>query len=409
MNKTVIARIGLMFIASLIAENCIGQTVDEFIAMSQEYHPGLKALRLDYEAALQVAQQQTDYPDPQVNVALGVLPVETRLGAQKFKVGVSQQIPWKGFLNAKKSLAESQADVKASLDEIQEIDIEYSIRSAYSTLLFMENKKQVIREKLNILNVLEELSKSNLRAGRGKLSNVLMVERQREGLISDLSIVDKQKEGPTIMINRLSGRALDSSIDLQPQIDLIKKIDEYVRYASDDHPQLDVLKKRKLSSGKAVELLAYEEKPKIGLGLEYSWIERRSDVSIPNNGRDILMPMGSISIPIHTSRYGARRQEEKLKQESYDAMILDMKDMYKMDIAKAQSTIELAQMNIDKINGLRKITSETIQLLRSEYASDGTRFEELLRLEMDLTDYNLQIALYELDIHLAQATLKKYE
>ena len=202
---------------------------------------------------------------------------------------------------------------------------------------------------------------------------------------------------------------LDSSIDLQPQIDLIKKIDEYVRYASDDHPQLDVLKKRKLSSGKAVELLAYEEKPKIGLGLEYSWIERRSDVSIPNNGRDILMPMGSISIPIHTSRYGARRQEEKLKQESYDAMILDMKDMYKMDIAKAQSTIELAQMNIDKINGLRKITSETIQLLRSEYASDGTRFEELLRLEMDLTDYNLQIALYELDIHLAQATLKKYE
>jgi outer membrane protein TolC len=337
------------------------------------------------------------------------LPVETRLGAQRFKIGVAQPIPWKGLLNAKKSLAESQADVKASLDDIQEIDIEYSIRSAYSTLIFMEAKKEVIREKLEILNVLEELSKSNLRAGKGKLSNVLMVQRQREGLMSDLSIIEKQKDGPTISINRLTGRALDSEIDLQPQLDLIKSTEEYMRYANEDHPQLDVLRKKKLSSGKAVELLAFEEKPKIGLGLEYSWIERRPDVTIPNNGRDILMPMGSISIPIHTNRYAARRQEEKLKQESYDAVIQDMQDMYKMEIAKAESTIQWSQMNIDKINGLRKITAETIQLLRSEYASEGTRFEELLRLEMELTDYNLQIAITEFDIHLAQATLKKYE
>jgi hypothetical protein len=86
-----------------------------------------------------------------------------------------------------------------------------------------------------------------------------------------------------------------------------------------------------------------------------------------------------------------------------------MQDMYKMEIAKAESAIQWSQMNIDKINGLRKITAETIQLLRSEYASEGTRFEELLRLEMELTDYNLQIAITEFDIHLAQATLKKYE
>lgn len=393
----------------LTSLSCFSQSVDELISMAKAYHPGLKALRLDYEASLKIADQQTDYPDPIVNLGIGVMPVETRLGPQRFRAGISQPIPWKGLLTAKRDLAQSQAEIKAELDEIQEIDIFYNIRSAYSMLIFLEEKQKVVSQKLEILDVLEELATSNVRSGKGKLSNVLMVKRQRENLLTDQKLIEKQKERPTIMINRLTGRPFDIPIEITEPEALMNDITVYMNKAQTDYPQLLLLEKKTFASQKVVDLIALEEKPKIAVGLEYAWIERRSDVSIADNGRDIFMPMGSVIIPIHKDRYAAKRQEEKLRQESIAAAKEDMKAMYSAEIANAQSAIELAGMTIAKVNSLKNITSETLQLMRQEYAAEGTRFEELLRLELELTEYDLQIALSKYDIHLAQATLKKYE
>jgi len=95
-----------------------GQSVEELIMQAKEYNPGLKAMQLDYQSALQKAGQVNDWPDPTVNVGIGVLPVETRLGAQRFKIGVSQMIPWKGLLDAKSNVAGAMAEVQAYEDDI---------------------------------------------------------------------------------------------------------------------------------------------------------------------------------------------------------------------------------------------------------------------------------------------------
>ena len=99
------------------------QSVESFIEMALDHNPGLEAMRLQYASAKEKAAQVADYPDPTVSVGLGVLPVETRLGAQRFKIGVTQMIPWKGLLNAKKEMVASQAEVYANIDQVKEIDM----------------------------------------------------------------------------------------------------------------------------------------------------------------------------------------------------------------------------------------------------------------------------------------------
>jgi hypothetical protein len=47
--------------------------------------------------------------------------------------------------------------------------------------------------------------------------------------------------------------------------------------------------------------------------------------------------------------------------------------------------------------------------MRTEYAAEGTRFEELLRLEMELIDYDLEILKAQYERRLAQAILLKYK
>lgn len=399
----------LIIIALLLGQYILSaQSIDELIKMAKDYNPDLKSLKLEYEAALLKIDQVNDWPDPQVNLGIGVLPVETRLGAQRFKIGASQMIPWKGLLNAKSDVARSMAEVKSNKDEIKEIDIEFAIRTAYSTLQLLESKKAIISEKLSVLDALEELAKSSVRSGKGKLSNVLFTERKRELFDADLGLISKKIEHPTIMINRWIGRDLNTTINVQINTEGSLPKTQIVNYATNEHPQYKFLDNQISASVSKIMLTEYEAKPKIGVGLEYAYIDARNDVEISNNGRDILMPMGSISIPLNTGRYDAIRQEELIKQQAIQAKKEDARDMYIAEIELAYSTIEYADQVMEKYQSLKDITTETLKLMRTEYASEGTRFEELLRLELELIDYDNEIIEAQYEKDLAIATLYKY-
>ncbi len=400
----------LLILAFVVSQSGVtAQSIEELVDLAHSYNPGLKAMKMDYEASLQKANQVNDWPDPKVNLAIGVLPVETRLGAQRFKIGVSQMIPWKGTLDAKSDVAKSMAEVQAYTDEVKEIDIEYAIRSSYAMLQFLESKKDIIGKRIEILNILEDLSKSAVRAGKGKLSNVLFTERKREILEADLTLISKKMEIPTIMINRWTGSASTNEIKLiTEQTDLLQR-NEITKYAEIDHPQYKIFENQIGASNAKITMTKYSSKPTIGVGLDYAYIDARNDVIIPGNGRDVLMPMGSISIPIHTDRFKAIRQEETIRQEAIKAKSDEVSDMFKAEIELAYSTKEYAEQVIEKYTALKTITRETLKLMRSEYASEGTRFEELLRLEMELIDYDLEILKAKYEMRLASATLYKFK
>ncbi len=397
------------FMSMIIVSNTDAQDVVYFIELAEEVNPGLKALKLDYLSSKQKANQVDDFPDPRVSVGLGVFPVETRLGAQRLKIGVTQAIPWSGLLDAQSNVATAKAEIKSNMDDIKKIDIEYTIRTAYSKLIFIAAQVDIINEKLYVLESLQAMAKSGVRSGKGKLSNVLLIERKRELLDANINLLKKQKEQPTILINRWCGRELLETIDISEPIsneftklDLVTNIRQW-------HPLIIALENKKLVSTSEIELTKYQSKPKIGVGLDYSWIEARDDVDIAGNGRDVLMPMGSISIPLNTGRYSAKRQEERLKQESIQAQIDDLSESYRADIESAYNTIEYNEMVVAKYKSLKTITSETIKLMRTEYAAEGTRFEELMRLEMELIDYNLEIIKAQYQVDMALATLNKYK
>ncbi len=384
------------------------QSVDEFINMAMKNNTGLKALQLEYESSKAVIDQKGDYPDPIFSLGLGVMPIETRLGAQRIKLGVAQMIPWKGLLDAQKEVARASSEVFKNADDVKGIDIEYQIRMAYATIVFLEKNNQVLSEKLKILDFLEELSTSAVRSGKGKLSNVLLVQRTREEIESELLLLEKKKEESTITINRWVGRTLDLPIRIIEEIHIPMRYDSLLKYGVGQHPQIEILESMKIISEKKIALTQLEQKPRIGVGLDYAIIEQRSGVNIDGNGRDVLMPMGSIIIPLHAKRFTAKRQEEKLKMEALDTRIIDLEETYRADITRARSRVEYASMEIDKYEKLKEVTVETISLMRTEYAAEGTRFEALLQLEMELIQYDLQILKSNYNKDLASAIFEKY-
>ena len=387
----------------------IAQSIEEFISMSEEYNPGLKAMRLDYQAALKVADQVKDYPDPVVSIGLGVLPIETRLGAQRLRLGVQQSIPWKGLLNAKSELALAKAEILEQSDEMEMISIATAIREVYSMLYILDEKKRVLADKLVILDGMETLAKSAVSSGKGKLSNVLLIQRNRENVLLEIDLLEENKKPLEIMINRWSGRELNADVEIvNPQFTITEQ-EEMMKQIADHYPQFKILKSMEMASQLASELSDLERKPKLSVGLDYMMITRRDVSDLAGNGRDVLMPMGMVSIPLHTDRFDAKKEEERIKQEAFQLKAANLKDKYNAEIKSALIEIQISNSEIQRIQGLKETTQETISLMKSEYASEGTRFEELLRLEMDLVDYDMRIVNAESRKLKAMTVLMKFQ
>src|SRR5690606_32270723 len=83
------------------------------------------------------------------------------------------------------------------------------------------------------------------------------------------------------------------------------------------NPQLDELE-LKLQASNANEQIAIKQGlPKIGVGLDYVIDGQRTDMTMPDNGKDVFMPMVTVSLPIFRRKYKASIKEAQLMQESF--------------------------------------------------------------------------------------------
>ena len=100
-----------------------------------------------------------------------------------------------------------------------------------------------------------------------------------------------------------------------------------------------------------------ESNPMIGFGLDYINVDKRPDLNFSDNGKDIVMPMVSVSIPIFNNKYKSQTKQNELKQQKIKAekqerlnkleTILDksVNDRISARISHATQTKNLKQAN----------------------------------------------------------------
>ncbi len=162
----------------------------------------------------------------------------------------------------------------------------------------------------------------------------------------------------------------------------------------------------KIKASEASEIAAQKQGlPKLGVGLDYVIVGKRNDVSMPDNGKNILMPMVSASIPIFRKKYKAAEKEAQLMQESYslqkEETINSLTSNYESTWFQIQQQKELIDLYDEQIQE----TNQTLNLLFSAYGNSGKDFEEVLRMQQQLLKYEKMKATAEVQYQIALAKL----
>ncbi len=387
------------------------QTLDSLLKKAYDNNPELKALQLEYEAALQKGPQVSQLPDPTVGVGIPVLRPETRLGGQVFSVSASQMFPWFGTLKAKEDVVLTMAKSKYERVATERLNIDYQIKTAYYNLYLIQTKQSILRKNIRIFESLEKVALAKVESGKSIASDVLTVQIKIEELNQQIQILEEQKLAYTATINEAVNNPLNSAIQIDTtQITIAEieyNIEQFRNNIQANHPLIKQLDWNIETSNKALALNALAGKPSFGVGLDYSLVTGRTDAIPVNNGRDILIPKVMVSIPIYRKKYAAKKEEESLKQQAFEFQKENLTNRMISSIQGYKSEYESAKLMFELANKQIEISNSAYDILLADYSSKGKRFDELMKLQSDINRYEIEIIKSIVQSHLAKFKIER--
>lgn len=238
----------------------------------------------------------------------------------------------------------------------------------------------------------------------GKLTDVLRIQIQIKAIESQLATLEDNKNPLITRFNLLLGRPKDQPIDLelnmQPRA-LIYDEESYIDSLLLDNPMLKMYEAEAQAFTVQGEMARLEGRPMIGVGLNYMVFTPRMENGIPGMsgmeympagmGNNMVMPMVSLSLPIYRKKFKAMQAESRYNRE---AMELQKDNAINTLITQLDETINEIRDTERKIRLFEeqvKLTQQTLDLMITAYATEGSSFEELLSVQRELLDYRLEL------------------
>ncbi len=385
------------------------QSIESLLALARNENASLKALDQEYRSAGHTIGQAGSYPDIQFGTGFGISHLETFTGPMQLSLNASQAIPWPGLLKARKEVAINNAEIFSTGSMEKMIEIEFAIRSAYYELIGLGLKQEKMREIILILNAMNDMVTARVESGKSNLADVVILQRKILEMEGRIAVFEKKKLQPTIMINRLTYRELDTPVVIDENEwfqnrDMSLELQTSVIH----HPSLDRLDAGKdlaLSKSKLADL---ESKPKFMVGIDYWFIGQRDGQMFEGAGRDVIMPKVSVTLPISRRRFHSIKDEQNVRIRSIELNQEDLKRGFEAEILSAEQEVLEFEEWISILDDLIQSTQHVIDLTISAYTGGNASVNEILEVTESGIQYEIEKIDAEKAILLALARKQKF-
>jgi outer membrane protein TolC len=366
----------------------VAQSLEDYFAVAAENNPGLQAKYLEYEAALQNIQRVTGLQDPSFSFGYFISPVETRVGPQRARFSLTQMFPWFGTLKAEGDMAALQAEslFQSFIDERNRLY--YRVAAAWYSLFELCRWIDAEKENIEILESYKRQVTSKYSNGKAGMVDILRVDNMLKESLTSLEIMGIKEKSLRTDFNKLLNRESEEPVNVEKNLSIDPSIPDYnIAELTTDNPALKALE-LKVEAGKAGEELAYRQGlPKIGVGVDYVLTEERTGVSMEENGKDVLIPMISVTIPLWRKKYNAAIKGSQLLSESNALKMEEYANFLETEYESLISSMS-REHHLVRLYGEQIENAEiSVKLLLADYSGSGNEFEEVLRMQQQLLQY----------------------
>lgn len=129
------------------------QTLEDYIDIGRKNNSEIKIKTAKFHLSTEQINEVATYKNTNISMGIFVLTPETRVGSQLFKLGASQEIPWFGEFDIKKTVAKTQADLKQYDVALSEKNLDFNIKKSYYEIYKQQAITEILKTKIGRAHV----------------------------------------------------------------------------------------------------------------------------------------------------------------------------------------------------------------------------------------------------------------
>ncbi|MEQ6122247.1 TolC family protein [Reichenbachiella sp. MALMAid0571] len=446
------------------------QSLEESLEIAAENNPELKAYFNDYLAALEQVPQVGTLPDPELSIGFFIQPMERFMGNQQADIQLMQMFPWFGMLKTQKDEASKMALAQYEVFQDAKNRLFFQVKNNWYEMYRLEEDIRITEENLEILKQYERLalirfqsagtgggssssgmsgnatmssgnstsstsstggmggsmnsgstsknsaksnssmnSSASMGEGKSGMSDVLRVRIEIKELENTLALLRDSRVPLVAEFNQLLNRNIDERVspvdsltDTALPLERLAILDSITQ----NNPMLKMLDAEEQAYEAQKKMARLEGRPMLGAGVNYIPFSPRIEDGMPMGGNDMVMPMIRLTIPIYRKKYNALQKEAELRQLAVQQRRENTVNQLSTQWSSAMRDLDDANRRTRLHREQTDLAKQTLNLLMTSYATDGRDFEEVLRVQQQLLDYQLKLIAAIVDQHITIAVLE---
>ena len=320
-------------------------------------------------------------PNTEVSAGYFVSEPETRTGAQEVRLSVKQMLPWFGTITARENYAGSLADAQYEDLVIAKRRLALSVSQSYYKLYAIRAKQRVLDENIELLETYERLALTSVEVGNASAVDVLRLQIRQNELEQRKEVLEQDYLAEQSLFNNLLNRDETIAVEVFDTLSLPEQDPILERGKLELHPELIKYDKLYESVDKSEILNQKESAPNLGFGLDYVTVAERPNMDFSDNGKDIVMPMVSLSIPIFNNKYKSRTRQNKLKQQEITAQKDERRNRLETLLEQAVNNRVSSRISFNTQTKNIKKANDGEEILIKSYETGTIDFNDVLDIQ----------------------------
>lgn len=357
------------------------QNLQSYIEEATSNNPEIQAYNLRYDIAEEKVNEADWLPNTEVSAGYFVSETETRVGPQRARFSLRQMLPWFGTVTARENYASSMADAEYVEVVIAKRKLALSVSQSYYQLYELEAKQNVLDENIELLKTYEQLALTAVEVGKASAVDVLRLQIRQNELIQQKQVLIEAFKAEQITFNNLLHRTGEIPVDVLQDMEIPFEDPVYGTDALSLNPELVKYDKLYESVSQSELLNQRESAPMIGFGVDYLPVSERTDINPMDNGKDMVMPMVSLSIPIFNASYKSISKQNELRQKEIESQKEQRLNLLETAFANAQSKRNQARITFNTQEKNLKQARDAEEILLKNYETGTIDFNDVLDIQ----------------------------
>ncbi len=441
-----------------------------YLEIAVKNNPTVLQRFAEYEAALQKVPQVGSLPDPEASLGVFLKPMELVGGNQLADIQLMQMFPWFGVLKNAKDEMSLMAKAKYETFRDAKLQVFYDVQRTWYDLNKIKQNIRVSEKNIDLLRTIERLAVVRFKAGpsgnssapsgptttpaSGKssssgssgmnsmgggsgssagsasgqsaspmggssmgsssggsgLSDVYRIQIEIGDLQNNINLLNNQLVTISAQFNSYLNRPQATIVNVPDSV-TIESFEPSLLAISDsilkNNPMLGMLQFEQQSLEARKQMVTKMSYPMVGVGLNYSLINKNEMSTSPMNGKDMIMPEVKVTLPIYRKKYKAMRDEadflKSANTQNYQAVANSLQTEYYQALQLYQD----AQRRTKLYANQYQLASKSLDIMFKSFASSGSSLTDILRVRQQTLDYEYRQVEAVADYNTSVAWLKR--